>query len=244
MSPHFAQRMEKVEPSAIKELLALGADPSIISFGGGYPDASLFPAAQLEQVFREVIRAPGGAAMQYAPSDGLPRLREQIAGLMVADGTDCRPEDVLILQGSQQGLDFTAKMLVDPGDVIITEDPTFLGALIAFNPSQPRYAAVPMDSDGMRMDALEATLQANPNARMIYTVPDFQNPTGVTLSLERRHRLIALANAHDVIVLEDTPYRHIRFAGETLPTLKSMDTQGRVIHLGSFSKVLVPGLRI
>jgi hypothetical protein len=236
--------MEKVEPSAIKELLALGADPSIISFGGGYPDASLFPAAQLEQVFRDVIRAPGGAAMQYAPSDGLPRLREQIAQLMVADGTACRPEDVLILQGSQQGLDFAAKMLVDPDDVIITEDPTFLGALIAFNPSQPRYAAVPMDSDGMRMDALEEALRSNPRARMIYTVPDFQNPTGVTLSLDRRHRLVELANAHDVIVLEDTPYRHIRFAGETLPTLKSLDTQGRVIHLGSFSKVLVPGLRI
>lgn len=244
MSPHFAQRMEKVEPSAIKELLALGADPSIISFGGGYPDASLFPAAQLEQVFRDVIRAPGGAAMQYAPSDGLPRLREQIAQLMVEDGTPCRPEDVLILQGSQQGLDFAAKMLVDPGDVIITEDPTFLGALIAFDPSQPRYAAVPMDAEGMRMDALEATLRDHPNARMIYTVPDFQNPTGVTLSLDRRRRLIELANAHDVIVLEDTPYRHIRFAGETLPTLKSLDTQGRVIHLGSFSKVLVPGLRI
>ncbi|MDX5381657.1 MAG: PLP-dependent aminotransferase family protein [Rhodobacterales bacterium] len=244
MSPHFAQRMEKVEPSAIKELLALGADPSIISFGGGYPDASLFPAAQLEQVFRDVITAPGGAAMQYAPSDGLPRLREQIAELMRADGTDCRPEDVLILQGSQQGLDFAAKMLVDPGDVIVTEDPTFLGALIAFNPSQPRYVAIPMDADGMRTDALEVALKANPRARMIYTVPDFQNPTGVTLSLERRKRLIELANRHDVIVLEDTPYRHIRFARETLPTLKSLDTQGRVIHLGSFSKVLVPGLRI
>ena len=244
MAMHFAQRMEKVEPSAIKELLALGADPSIISFGGGYPDASLFPAAELEQVFRDVIRAPGGGAMQYAPSDGLPLLRAQIAALMVADGTPCRPEDVLILQGSQQGLDFAAKMLVDPGDVIITEDPTFLGALIAFNPSQPCYAAVPMDADGMQVDALEAALRNNPRARLIYTVPDFQNPTGVTLSLERRHRLIALANAYDVIVLEDTPYRHIRFAGETLPTLKSLDTQGRVIHLGSFSKVLVPGLRI
>lgn len=244
MAPRFAQRMERVEPSAIKELLALGADPSIISFGGGYPDASLFPAAQLEQVFREIISAPGGAAMQYAPSDGLPRLREQIAALMCGDGTPCGAEDVLILQGSQQGLDFAAKMLVDPGDVIITEDPTFLGALIAFNPSEPRYAAVAMDNEGMRMDALETALQANPNARMIYTVPDFQNPTGVTLSLARRKRLIELANKHDVIVLEDTPYRHIRFAGETLPTLKSMDTEGRVIHLGSFSKVLVPGLRI
>lgn len=240
----FADRMTAVQPSAIRELLALGADPSIISFGGGYPDATLFPAEELEAVFREVIREPGGAAMQYAPSNGLPRLRTQIAALMTADGTACGADDVLVLQGSQQGLDFAARMLVDPGDVIVTEDPTFLGALIAFNPSQPAYATVAMDGDGMRMDALEAVLAANPRARMIYTVPDFQNPTGVTLSLPRRHRLIELANAHDVAVLEDTPYRHIRFAGDALPTLKSLDTQGRVIHLGSFSKVLVPALRI
>jgi 2-aminoadipate transaminase len=244
MTPRFAHRMETVQPSAIRELLALGADPSIISFGGGYPDASLFPAEHLAAVFRDVILAPGGAAMQYAPSDGLPRLREQIAALMTADGTPCTAQDVLVLQGSQQGLDFAARMLVDPGDVIVTEDPTFLGALIAFNPSQPTYAAVAMDAEGMQMDVLEATLKANPRARMIYTVPDFQNPTGVTLSLPRRKRLIELANTHDVIVLEDTPYRQIRFTGENLPTLKSLDTQGRVIHLGSFSKVLVPGLRI
>lgn len=240
----FADRMTTVRPSAIRELLALGADPSIISFGGGYPDATLFPAEALEAVFREVIRAPGGAAMQYAPSNGLPRLRAQIAALMTADGTPCGAEDVLVLQGSQQGLDFAARMLVNPGDVIVTEDPTFLGALIAFNPSQPAYAPVAMDVEGMRMDALEEVLRANPRARMIYTVPDFQNPTGATLSLPRRHRLIELANAHDVVVLEDTPYRHIRFAGKNLPTLKSLDTEGRVIHLGSFSKVLVPALRI
>ena len=244
MTPRFAGRMDRVQPSAIRELLALGADPSIISFGGGYPDASLFPAEQLEAVFREVIRAPGGAALQYAPSDGLPRLREQVAALMVQDGTSCGAEDVLILQGSQQGLDFAARMLVDPGDVIVTEDPTFLGALIAFNPSQPAYAPVPVDTEGLQTDVLEAVLRANPRARMIYTVPDFQNPTGVTLSLPRRRRLIELANAHDVIVVEDTPYRHIRFTGQHLPTLKSLDTEGRVIHLGSFSKVLVPALRI
>jgi 2-aminoadipate transaminase len=244
MIPRFAQRMNTVQPSAVGELLALGADPSIISFGGGYPDATLFPKDQLESVFREVIQSAGGWAMQYAPSDGLPRLREQIADLMIADGTQCRAEDVLILQGSQQGLDFAAKMFVDPGDVVITEDPTFLGALIAFNPSEPKYVAVPMDDQGMRIDLLEVALKANRRARMIYTVPDFQNPTGVTLSLSRRKRLMELANSYDVIVLEDTPYRHIRFAGQTLPTLKSMDTQGRVIYLGSFSKVLVPALRI
>jgi 2-aminoadipate transaminase len=244
MTPRFAARMARVEPNAIGELLALGADPSIISFGGGYPDPTLFPAEELEAVFSEIIRAPGGLAMQYAPSDGLPRLREQVAELMTADGTPCGAEDVLILQGSQQGLDFAAKMMVNPGDVIVTEDPTFLGARIAFDPSEPAYAAIPMDDEGMRMDILEEALRLTPLAKMIYTIPEFQNPTGVTLSLERRKRLIELANAHDLIVLEDTPYRQIRFEGAHLPTLKSMDTEGRVIHLGSFSKVLVPGLRV
>ena len=207
------------------------------------PTRRCFLPQQLDAVFHEIIRAPGGAAMQYAPSNGLPHLRDQIAGLMTADGMACSGDDVLILQGSQQGLDFAARMLIDPGDVIVTEDPTFLGALIAFAPSQPDYAVVPVDADGMQTDVLEAVLAANPRARMIYTVPDFQNPTGVTLSLERRKQLIALANRHDLIVLEDTPYRHIRFTGQNLPTLKSLDTEGRVIHLGSFSKVLVPGLR-
>lgn len=244
MTPRYAQRMARVRPSAIGELLALGADPSIISFGGGYPDASLFPTEQLDAIFHDIIRAPGGASMQYAPSNGLPHLRDQIARLMTEDGTACTRDDVLILQGSQQGLDFAARMLIDPDDVIVTEDPTFLGALIAFEPSQPRYAVVPIDEDGMQTQHLETVLKANPKVRMIYTVPEFQNPTGVTLALERRKQLIALANTHDLIVLEDTPYRQIRFSGQTLPTLKSLDTQGRVIHLGSFSKVLVPGLRI
>jgi hypothetical protein len=244
MSPRFAARMDRVQPNAIGELLALGADPSIISFGGGYPDPALFPAEALEAVYTEAIRAPGGGAMQYAPSDGLPRLREQVAALMTADGTPCSAGDVLILQGSQQGLDFAARMLIDPGDVVVTEDPTFLGARIAFDPAQPDYAAVPMDAEGLRTDVLEGILRDTPNIRMIYTIPEFQNPTGVTLSLPRRRRLIELANAHDLVVLEDTPYRRIRFSGAHLPTLKSLDTEGRVIHLGSFSKVLVPGLRL
>ena len=151
---------------------------------------------------------------------------------------------MLIIQGGQQGLDLTAKLVVDPGDVIITENPTFLGALIAFNPCEPTYAAVAMDDDGMDMDDLERTLHDHPDATMIYTVPDFQNPTGITLSLPRRKRLIELANAYGVLVVEDSPYRELRYAGEHLPTLKSLDTEGRVVHLGSFSKILAPGMRL
>lgn len=244
MSIRFATRMDQVRPSAIRELLQLGADPSIISFGGGYPDASLFPLEELEAVFQTVLSGNGREALQYTVSNGSPVLRGQIAERMNRQGIACDADNVLILQGGQQGLDLVAKMLIDKGDVIVTENPTFLGALIAFNPCEPRYAVVRMDEDGMDMDELERTLESNPGARLLYTVPDFQNPTGVTMSLERRKRLVELANRFNLIVLEDTPYREIRYQGNPIPPIKTFDTQGRVIHLGSFSKILAPGLRL
>ncbi len=163
---------------------------------------------------------------------------------MNADGTPCSMDDVLVLHGAQQGLDLVAKMMLEPGDTVVVEDPTFLGATIAFNVFEPVYATVPMDDQGMDTDHLEAVLRANRRVKMIYTVPDFQNPTGVTMSLPRRKRLMELANEFDVLVLEDSPYRPLRFEGEHLPTLKSMDTEGRVVYLGSFSKILAPGMRL
>ena len=243
MPIRFADRMELVRPSAIRDLLRFGADPQLISFGGGYPDPDLFPMDQMREVFDGLL---GGdrSVLQYTVSDGLPRLREQVAERMARDGVACSAPDVLILQGAQQGLDLAAKLVLDPGDVVITENPTFLGALIAFNPCQPAYAAVRTDDDGMDTDDLERVLAANPRAKLIYTVPDFQNPTGVTLSLDRRRRLVDLANRHDVLVLEDSPYRDLRFAGEPVPTVKSLDTEGRVVFLGSFSKILAPGMRL
>ena len=228
------------KPSAIRELLRLGADPRIVSFGGGYPDASLFPFEQLEAVFHSAISANGRESLQYTVSNGIARLRHQIAQRMARDGITCSENNILILQGGQQGLDLVAKMLIDKGDVIITENPTFLGALIAFNPCEPRYATVQIDDEGMDMEDLERTLKQNPGAKLIYTVPDFQNPTGVTMGLERRRQLIELANRFDLIVLEDSPYREIRYQGAPVPTIKSLDTEGRVIFLGSFSKILAP----
>lgn len=244
MSKSLANRMNYVKPSAIRELLSLGADPEIISFGGGYPDASLFPLEQLNDVYQRAITKVGRDALQYTVSNGIPRLREQIAQRMNAEGIECTADEVLVLQGGQQGLDLVSKMVVDRGDIIITESPTFLGALIAFNPYEPKYIGVEMDDDGMKMDELERVLEQNPEAKLLYTVPDFQNPSGVTMSLERRKRLIELANKYDLIVLEDSPYRELRFSGEAVPPLKSMDTEGRVIFLGSFSKILAPGLRL
>ncbi len=240
----YAGRMSRVQPSAIRELLQLGGDPEVISFGGGYPDRSLFPVAELHDVYARLLAPEHADALQYSATNGLPELRGLVAERLGRDGIDCTADDVLIVQGSQQGLDLAGRLIIDPGDVVVTENPTFLGALIAFAPNEPAYAPVRTDLDGMDTDHLEEVLAANPGATLLYTVPDFQNPTGVTLSLERRRRLIELANAHELLVVEDAPYRALRYEGEHVPTLKSLDTEGRVLHLGSFSKILAPALRL
>jgi len=244
MTISYATRMSGVRPSAIRELLRHGADPEVISFGGGYPDPSLFPATELGEIFQKLL--PGAAAdtLQYTESRGLPALRAHIARRLTRDGLTCDADDVLVIQGAQQGLDLVAKLVLNAGDTVVTENPTFLGALIAFAPFEPRYAPVRIDDDGMDTDHLEETLTLNPEAKLLYTVPDFQNPTGATLSLERRRRLLDLADRHDLLVIEDSPYRELRYKGTSLPTLRSLDTRGRVVHLGSFSKILAPGLRL
>ncbi|MCQ4092411.1 PLP-dependent aminotransferase family protein [Erwinia persicina] len=244
MTTRYADRMEGVKPSAIRQLLQFGADPTIISFGGGYPDSSLFPARELQAIFGELLAGPGEVSLQYTHSTGMPKLRQQIAQRMAADGIVCEEDQVLILQGSQQGLDLAARLLINPGDLIATEAPTFLGALIAFNTCQPGYLAIPMDEQGLMTDVLEQNLKEGQRIKLLYTVPDFHNPTGITLSLARRQHLIQLANQYDFIILEDSPYREVRYQGDKVPTLKSMDTQGRVIYFGSFSKILAPGLRL
>jgi DNA-binding transcriptional MocR family regulator len=244
MPARRANRMRLVKPNAIGALLKQGADPALISFAGGYPDAASFPTAELSDIYQSVIRDQDRNALQYTVADGPEKFRAQIAQRMRARGMCCEACDVLVLNGSQQGLDLTAKLLINPGDVIVTESPTFLGAMVAFNPCEPVYAGVRMDAQGMDMDDLQRVLETTPNVRLIYTIPDFQNPTGVTLSADRRKRLIELANQFDVMVLEDTAYRDLRFTGDALPTIKSLDTQDRVIMLGSFSKILAPGLRL
>lgn len=252
--PNYASRMERVRPSAIRELLRLGDDPSITSFGGGYPDPALFPMDDLRPIFDRLLTSDHALSLQYTASNGVPLLREQIAARLTADGMPATADDVLVVSGGQQGLDLAGRLVLDPGDVVVTENPTFLGALIAFNPCEPRYAAVPVDADGMDTDVLEDVLARHTTGargrgdsgrvKLLYTIPDFQNPSGVTMSLERRHRLIELANRHDLLVVEDTPYRALRYEGTHQPTLKSLDTEGRVVHLGSFSKILAPGMRL
>ena len=240
----FARRAERVQPSPIREFLALAGDPRITSFAGGYPDPTLFPIDELHKIYDDLLTPDNASALQYAASDGLLELRALVAARLTADGMPCTADDVLITQGGQQGLDLTAKLFIDAGDVIVTERPTFLGELIAFNPCEPDYRSVPMDEEGMDTGALEQVLRSTERVKLIYTVPDYQNPTGRTMSLARRRLLLELAEEHDVVILEDTPYRELRYEGERLPSIKSLDTTGRVVHLGSFSKILAPGLRL
>ena len=240
----FSERMEGVRPSAIRDLLKLGDDPGLISFGGGYPDPSLFPIQELNQIYSSLLVPERSDVLQYTSSNGLPGLRAKVAHRLTRDGMSCTENDILIIQGAQQGLDISAKLVVNPGDTIVTENPTFLGALIAFAPTQPNYAPVRTDEFGMDTDQLAEVLATNPNVVMIYTIPEFQNPTGVTMNLERRKHLIELANKYNVLVVEDSAYRELRYVGKQLPTIKSLDTEGRVIHLGSFSKILAPSMRL
>ena len=240
----FSERMEGVRPSAIRDLLKLGDDPGLISFGGGYPDPSLFPMKELNDIYASLLVPERSDVLQYTASNGLPGLRAEVAKRLTRDGMPCTADDVLIIQGAQQGLDMAAKLVVNAGDTIVTENPTFLGALIAFAPTQPNYSPVRTDEFGMDTDHLAEVLAANPNVVMIYTIPEFQNPTGATMNLERRKHLIELANKYNILVVEDAAYRELRYVGEQLPTIKSLDTEGRVIHLGSFSKILVPSMRL
>ncbi len=244
MGIKFAGRMDNIKGSAIRELLKLTEEPDIISFAGGLPAPELFPIEEMEQVCSRVLREDGRAAMQYSSTDGYLPLRAKIAKRAEKLGINVEAKDILMTSGSQQGLEFTGKIFINDGDVVICESPSYLGALSAFKAYQPKFIEIAMDEDGMIMEDLEKALAANPNVKFIYTIPDFQNPTGRTLSLERRKRLMELATEYEIPVIEDNPYGELRFEGEILPSLKCFDPKNLVIHLGTFSKIFAPGLRL
>ncbi|MGB7605757.1 MAG: PLP-dependent aminotransferase family protein [Lutisporaceae bacterium] len=244
MSIRFAARMDNIKGSAIRELLKLTEEPDIISFAGGLPAPELFPIKELEEVVVKVLVEEGRAALQYSATDGYLPLREKIAQRMKKLMVECKAEDVLITSGSQQGLDFSGRIFLNEGDVVICESPSYLGAINAFKAYQPKFVEITMDEDGMIIEELEKALEQNSNTRFIYTIPDFQNPSGRTMSLERRKKLLELAYKYNIPVVEDNPYGELRFEGEILPAIKSFDTKGLVIHLGTFSKTFCPGLRL
>ncbi|MCQ1530780.1 aminotransferase-like domain-containing protein [Lutispora saccharofermentans] len=244
MSIKYAKRMEYIKGSAIRELLKLTEQPEIISFAGGLPAPELFPIEEMKEVCLKVLDTDGKAALQYSTTEGYLPLRKIISERMRYSGIEIPADDILITSGSQQGLEFSGKVFLDEGDTVICESPSYLGALNAFKSYLPRFVEVEMDNEGMKMDELEKALEANPNAKFIYTIPDFQNPSGITMSFERRKRLVELSVKYNVPIVEDNPYGDLRFEGERIPAVKHFDTAGMVIYLGTFSKTFSPGLRV
>lgn len=244
MTLNYAKRMNNIRASEIRELLKLTQRPEVISFAGGLPAPELFPVEEFKRVAEEVLDEKGTAALQYGPTEGYLPLREKIVERMKKVKVDLESDNILITNGSQQGLDFSARIFINPGDVIICESPSYLGAINAFKAYEPRFVEVETDDEGMIMEDLEKALKENENVKFIYVIPDFQNPSGKTWSLERRKGLVELANKYNVAIIEDNPYGELRFEGEILPAVKHFDTEGRVIFLGTFSKIFCPGLRL
>ena len=240
----FSKRISQMDTSDLRNVLALTARPDIISFAGGLPAEEAFPVEPLRRAADKVFRTRGPAALQYAPSQGFAPLREKLARRHRAQGIPCTADDILMVSGSQQGLDLAGKVFLQPGDTVLCENPTYLAALTAFRACECRLLPVETDDDGMVLEDLERKLAAHPEAKLMYVIPTFQNPTGKTWSLERRRGVLALAQRHGLPILEDNPYGDLRYEGQTVPTLKSMDTGGIVTYMGSFSKVLSPGLRL
>ena len=245
MEYKFASRMDRMKASEIRELLKLTARPDIISFAGGLPAPELFPVKEIAQVSHDLVLKEGQKLLQYATTEGRPTLREKIAKRMTEKyKTPVVADDILITTGSQQCLDFAGKLFLDPGDVVLCESPSYLGALNAFNAYQPVFKEVPTDGEGIIPEELDKILATTPKCKFIYVIPDFQNPTGICWSLERRKKFIEVINKYDLPVFEDNPYGELRYRGESFPTLKSMDTKGLVSFLGTFSKIFCPGLRL
>lgn len=244
MNYKFSKRVPAGDTDPVGVILKVAGDPKVMSFAGGLPAPELFPVEAVKKAADAVFDKKGPAALQYGSSQGTPELKKVILDRLKVDGIDTDDEHVIVTTGSQQSIDLTGKMFLDEGDVVIVEDPTYLTAVDVFRSYGAKFVGVSMDDDGMRMDALEDALKANPEARLIYTIPTFQNPTGRTMSLERRQKLVELAEKYDVMILEDNPYGAIRWEGDNLPSLKSLDHTGHVIYMGTLSKILAPGLRL
>ncbi len=249
---NFAKRTERMQSSAIRELLKISNLPGVISFAGGMPSPDIFPIERFSEACQTVLRDHGGQALQYGTTEGYLPLREFICEYSAKYGIHVRPENVLITNGSQQALDLVGKVFIDPGDPVIVESPTYLGAIQAWKVYGAKFITVESDKDGMIPESLEAQMHHKP--KLVYLLPNFQNPMGTTLPLERREQILKICHEHQVPIIEDDPYGKLRFEGKHIPTAVKLDAdlrnngsddyQGNVIYLSTFSKTLVPGLRL
>lgn len=241
----FSNRISSLQPSAIREILKATSDPSIIPLAAGNPAPDAFPVDEVRAITREILDEKPIEALQYGVSEGYQPLRDTILKWMKSHENIGREFDnIIIMSGATQVMDLVTKVLCNEGDTVICEEPSFIGSLNCFRSYGCKLKGIPVESDGMNVDALEEALKSTPNAKFIYTIPNFQNPSGVTMSLEKRKRVYALAKEYGVVILEDNPYGDLRVTGEKIPTIKSMDDEGVVVYAGSFSKILSPGLRV
>lgn len=245
MNFNISDRMSTMKGSAIREIFKALADPEVISLAGGNPAPELFPSKEMAQIANEVLTNQPVTALQYGITEGYQPLRELVKKLLEERENIAEDfNDTIIVSGGQQGIELATKCLVNSGDVVIVEEPSFIGALNAFRSYGAKLVGVPVDQDGMNIDALEKAVKENKNVKMIYTIPTFQNPSGITMSVEKRKKLYKIALENNIVIIEDNPYGELVFDGNKMPTIKSMDTEGIVIYSGSFSKVLAPGMRI
>ncbi len=240
----FSDKVKHLEASAIREIFKLLAKPGIISFAGGAPDPALFPKTQLSEIAADILKNQGEVALQYGITEGYAPLREWVRKRLVAQGVIEESENVIIVSGGQQGIDLATKSLINAGDGIVCEEPSFIGGLNSFRSYNAELFGVPVLDDGLDTERLEQLLSEHKNIKLLYTISTFQNPSGITISLEKRKKILELADKYDILIYEDNPYGELRFSGEEIPTLKSMDKSGRVIYFGSFSKILAPGMRL
>jgi 2-aminoadipate transaminase len=231
--------------SAIREIFKYAADPEVISLAGGNPNPELFPADALADISAKVLKETPVTALQYGITEGYAPLREAVKSRIARiEGISTENDDLIVVSGGQQGIELVTKCLVNEGDVVIVEEPSFIGATNAFRSYGAKLVGVPVDNDGMNLEALEKAIADNKNIRFIYTIPTFQNPMGVTMSVEKRKKLYEIAKRNGILILEDNPYGELTFSGVKTPTVKSMDKDGIVMYSGSFSKILAPGLRL
>ncbi len=245
MNYSFASRMGNLKASAIREILKFTADPSVISFAAGNPAPEAFPSEEIAQISKELLENNPISALQYSITEGYTPLRDYMKTYLKDKlSVGGEGDELIIVSGAQQGIELSTKVLCNPGDTVICENPSFIGSLNAFKSYGVNLVGVEMEDDGINVEKLEQALKTQTNVKFIYLIPNFQNPTGITMSFEKRKAVYALAQKYDVIILEDNPYGEIRFAGEDIPSIKTLDTDGRVIYCGSFSKVLSPGMRV
>lgn len=241
----LSKKYAGLKPSAVREILKATSEPGMIAFAGGSPATEAFPCEEVKRISAEILEENPVSALVYGVSEGYEPLRKTVKKWLYEReniGTD--DDSVIITAGGTQVMDITTRVLASEGDTVICEDPSFIGSLNCFRSHGCNLVGVPIDDDGMNIDALEEAINQNPNAKFIYTIPNFQNPGGTTLSLEKRKRMYRLALENNLVILEDDPYGNLRVEGEAVPSIKSMDTEGIVVYAGSFSKILAPGIRV